>query len=191
QGNKLQEGFDQSEKRDIEFAKLVRVEDITSSQPSTSYTGLDTRSEFFIYPSNTLMVLNEQIFTDRQLTVVPLNYKEYDRLMSRPYTEPFKRQCWRLLQTDVDDDNIISEIIVRTGTTVSKYILRYVKRPSPIILDDITDMGLSINGISTSSECELDDIIHREILNRAVEKAKQAYENGDLASMIQLNQRDE
>ena len=188
-GNNLQEGFNQSEKRDIEFSNLIKVEDITSSQPSISYTGIDERSEFFIYPSDVLLVLNEQIYTDRKISVVPLNYKEYDRLMQKPYSEPLKRQAWRVLQSNIESDNLVSEIIVKTGTTISSYKIRYVKRPQPIIVDDISPE--SIQGISTVSECELDPIIHQEILDRAIQLAKLHFESMDLNTMVQLNQRNE
>ena len=39
-----------------------------------------------------------------------------------------------------------------------------------IILVDLPD-GLSINGVSTESECELNPVVHRAILERAVQLA--------------------
>jgi len=49
---------------------------------------------------------------------------------------------------------------------------------------------LTIDGITTVTECELNPIVHREILDRAIEIAKAAY-IGDLNSTVQLNQRNE
>lgn len=49
---------------------------------------------------------------------------------------------------------------------------------------------MSINGVSTISECELNPIIHSEILQRAVELAKAAYQ-GDLQASVELGQRSE
>ena len=67
------------------------------------------------------------------------------------------------------------------------YNIRYVKKPKPIILDNLNDIneGLSIDGFDQKSECELPEEIHEEILQRAVELAKSAY-MGDLNSEIAL-----
>lgn len=64
-----------------------------------------------------------------------------------------------------------------------QYNIRYVRKPSPIIIEDISP--LTINNISSKSECELDESIHQEILQRAVELAKAAYV-GDLSSTIAI-----
>jgi len=61
------------------------------------------------------------------------------------------------------------------GVTINDYIIRYVKRPRPIVLTDLAQgsysTGLSIDGITTTTECELNPIIHIDILNKAVELA--------------------
>ena len=65
------------------------------------------------------------------------------------------------------------------------YQIRYVKRPKPIILEDLSKYtsDLSIDGIKTITECELPTELHQEILQRAVELAKAAY-IGDLSSTV-------
>ena len=60
-----------------------------------------------------------------------------------------------------------------TGT--QKYYLRYIRIPKPIILTNLRSEGLSIRGYDTESECELPEMMHREILQRAVELAKASY----------------
>ena len=84
------------------------------------------------------------------------------------------------------------EVITNLGDNISLYTIRYVKRPRPIILVNLADTysNVSINGISTISECELDPILHPEILQRAVELAKAAY-TGDIKSSVELGQRSE
>ena len=49
--------------------------------------------------------------------------------------------------------------------------MRYLRRPQPIILTDLGE--LSINKVSTESECELTQDLHDEILNMAVGMAIQ------------------
>ena len=53
---------------------------------------------------------------------------------------------------------------------MEKYLVRYLSRPTPIILIDLTD-NLSINGVSVKTECKLNPVIHRAILERAVKLA--------------------
>jgi hypothetical protein len=156
----------------------------------------------FFFPTNVFLIVNERVSLTEGastygVTVVPINYKEYDRLMSKPYKEPLPRQCWRMIQGNLTTpvtgvpQQMVSEIIAKTGSVVADYKVRYVKRPQPIILTDLTNSGLSINGDTAITECELNAIIHREILDRAVELALASYKNGDLNSIMEVNKRNE
>ena len=110
----------------------------------------------------------------KNYVVVPLNYKEYDRMMSKAYSEPLKRQAWRLFESSSTDLSRQSEIILRTdANTPYEYVVRYVRRPRPIVLVDLTDTAnaLTIEGVSTVTECELNPIVHQEILQEAVRLA--------------------
>ena len=57
------------------------------------------------------------------------------------------------------------------------YSVRYVRKPNPIILVRLDDIGdeLSIEGVREESPCELPEHLHEEILQRAVELAKAAW----------------
>jgi hypothetical protein len=202
--NKLQQGFDGSEKRQVDFAELIKSTDIVASVPTPgTYESIDPRAQVFLLPADVFIVTNEQVTltdsvesTTYQAVVKPIDYREFDRVMMKPYRNPVKRQCWRLMQSNVsavapNGQSIVSEIISKTNTTVTSYRIRYVKKPQPIILESIAADGLSINGVSAKTECELNPIIHREILDRAVELAKVSYEAGDPASLIQVNTRNE
>lgn len=137
-----------------------------------------------------LMFINEYVIVTRgeqkvRLTVVPINYNEYSRLMSKPYKRPLKFNAWRLL--DNSDAKNRAELIVGPNDTITQYTIRYVKRPNPIVLSDLEE-GLSLgDNVSTETPCELDPILHPEILQRAVELAKAAY-TGDLTSQVALGQ---
>lgn len=194
-GNKYQEGFDDSEKRQIDFSTLIRVAKPTAYS-GVSYTKFDDRSQLFQMPSDILFVLNETAMntvdgTKRLINIVPINFDEYSRIMSKPYKQPLKNQGWRLFQS-IGEVNFISEIITKSGSTVTDYKLRYVRRPKPIILTNLTDTysNVSIEGLTEVTECELDPILHPEILQRAVELAKAAY-TGDIKSIVELGQRSE
>ncbi len=77
--------------------------------------------------------------------------------------------------------NVVELISNTSNPTDSSYTIRYIKRPKPIVVHDIAP--LTIDGVSTTSDCELDESLHQEILQRAVELAKAVYA-GDLTSTI-------
>ena len=135
--------------------------------------------------------MNELIETNKGTRqIVPISYNDYSRLMSRPYKEPIKYQAWRIITTSIND--ITVELIANSNETIQKYKVRYIRKPAPIITADLSSEygDITINGINTISECELNPIIHQEILQRAVELAKSAY-IGDISSTVQLGERSE
>ena len=127
----------------------------------------------------------------RLISIVPIDFNEYSRLMSKPYKQPLKSQGWRLLHAGAVSGQV-AEIIVKSGSTLTDYTLRYVRRPNPIILTNLSDTysNVSIDGITAVTECELDPILHPEILQRSVELAKAAY-TGDIKSSVELGNRSE
>lgn len=200
--NKAMEGFDGNEKRQIDFSMITKYKRYTStatddkdkvfSQTKDTINTFDPRASYVSLPSDVLMIINETLGVTRDgksitLTVVPLSYTEYNRLMSKPFKRPLKHQAWRLLINLSDNETSTNkaELIAGNGDTITSYIIRYVKRPQAIILTDLEDVTL--DGISTSQKCELDPILHHEILQRAVELAKAAY-TGDLQSQVSLGQ---
>lgn len=189
-GNKYQEGFDGSAKRQIDFSGLISVKEGTLLN---GQAGFDLRAKIYRMPEDVFLIINETLTTDTGVKqVVPISFDEYSRLMSKPYKEPLKYQAWRLVTEGSGSDDIIVELIPHSGETVSKYTIKYVRRPKPIILVDLaSEYGdVSINGVSTISECELNPLIHEEILQRAVEMAKIVY-TGDANGLLQAGQRSE
>ena len=196
-GNKYQEGFDGNEKRQIDFSMIMR-----SAKISSGFTDgiFDSRGKVVTINSDIMMILNEYATVTRaqsvgdtnsisetvRLTIVPINYTEYSRLMSKPFKRPLKWQAWRLLTNDGTIKK--AEIIVGPNDTLTAYHIRYIKRPRAIILSDLE--GVTLDNKTTAQECELDPILHQEILQRAVELAKAAY-TGDLNSNVELGKRSE
>lgn len=144
-------------------------------------------------PSDILMLINEYagVIRDgknKRLVVIPISYTEYSRVMSKPFKRPLKNQAWRLLEGT--GDNKLADIIIGANDILKTYGIRYLKRPNPIVLVDLTGSDLSINSKREVTNCELDEILHPEILQRAVELAKAAY-IGDLNSQVALGQTSE
>lgn len=189
-GNKYQEGFDGSAKRQIDFSGLISVADATTTTLSPTF---DVRAKVYKLPEDLFLIINESLTTNTGIKqVVAIRYDEYTRLMSKPYKEPLKFQAWRLVTKGEGASTVQTEVIPRSGETVTKYTIRYVRRPKPIILCNLSSEygDVSINGESTTSECELNPLVHEEILQRAVELAKAAY-TGDLNSSVELGKRSE
>lgn len=191
-GNKYMQGFDGSEKRQIDFSSVMTSQDLVLL---TSYINkFDLRSKVYGLPPDCFIITNEQIYdTDQnnnpiglQYTVLPITYQEYSRQMSKPYKYPPKNIVWRIItyggQIGFKGENQC-EIIGRFGRTYGTnegplYKMRYIRKPSPIILVDLeTEFnGLTIDGKSDVTECELDPILHHEIVQRAVELAAATYD---------------
>lgn len=195
-GNKYGQGFDENAKRQIDFSTLITVAKPSQYTLDGSYVKFDDRSQLYKMPQDILLMLNETGINTvdgvkRLISIIPMNYEEYARLMSKPWKQPLKNQGWRLFQSTGGVD-FISEVVIKYNSSLTDYKIRYVKRPKPIILANLADeySNVSIEGINTITECELDPILHPEILQRAVELAKSAY-TGDLKSSVELGQRSE
>jgi len=133
-----------------------------------------------------------QDIINKILNIVPINFEEYSKFMSSVYKFPYKNQAWRLINNNGTTN--IFQVITEPSLVINNYILKYVKKPSPIILTDLSTAfsgeGLSIEGRTAAQTCELDVIIHPEILQRAVELAKSSYE-GNTNSILELGKRSE
>lgn len=163
------QGFDDSPRRQVDFSSLVKVTTCAKAEQESVY---DSRGVLYKMPDKVLFVLNEKVvIEDKTYVVVPINYKEYDRQMSKAYTQPLKNQCWRLFQGDVNSD-LYAELIPHANAgEISAYVVRYVERPTPIVLVDLGTDDLDIDGVTTVSECSLNKILHLDILQKAVELA--------------------
>lgn len=206
-GNNYQEGIDDSLKRQIDFSNLTKTYSTTPISP-VGLVKRDPRSQVFAYPTETLSVPNGAIqdnvmfilneygiktggnSTDMEnyISVLPISYQEYQRLMTKPYKWPVFNQGWRLLQRDTANQSTkYIEIVCKD--TIATYVMEYIRKPKPIIVSDL-DNSVSIDGYRTAQDCELDSILHKEIIQRAVELAKAAY-IGDLNATVQMGQRSE
>lgn len=148
-------------------------------------------------PSDLMMAINEMVKVQRGdsrkqdviLQIIPLKFDEYTRLMSKPFKRPLKFQAWRLINSNIKNK---ADLIVGPSDTIDSYTLRYIRRPTPIIVSDLDD--LTIDDKSAKSECELDPILHEEILQRAVELAKAAWTStgqDNIQAVMQAGQRSE
>jgi hypothetical protein len=206
-GNKYQEGFDGNPKRQIDFSSIT-----VSASPEVTDGGLfDARDKVkhVSLPKDVWMIINERLEVTRgkddkertvDLVVLAITFDEYDRLMSKPYKRPNNYQAWRLITHNGEDNN--SDLIAGPNDEITEYKIRYIKRPHPIIVDSLDDLtidgycftGDGFDGAEETEGCELDPILHEEILQRAVELAKVAWTTtgqDNLQAVMQAGQRSE
>ena len=194
-GNKYQEGFDGSQKRQVDFSKLMKTYASSGTAPApTSFFGNVTGAYKITWPDDVFVVVNEVVDVTKKddnrkyrLQVIPIKYDEYLRVSSKPYKQPLKNQAWRIINGENDINLIVGHL---NSVSDDGYHIRYVKHPKPIILESLVGSDLSINTEKNAMGCELDSEIHPEILQRAVELARAAYA-GDLKSDVELGQRSE
>lgn len=254
--NNQAQGFDDSTRRQVDFSSLITNKRYSSfKHDDTCY---DDRGIKVTLDKDVLFILNEKLEvkegkSKKTYVVVPINYKEYDREMSKAYAQPLKKQAWRLFSNNSTEYDIDSEIIpiyntisdypysvsyvkvarkgestkdddfvidtnynptkeeesavsITTSTqsmaeiigglllnasktstdaftqiikvqnsncsldTSIEYIVRYVKRPTPIICSTLPN-ELAIEGTSKQTDCCLNPILHMDIVNKAFELA--------------------
>lgn len=103
------QGFDDSQKRQYDFSTLLssaELYDCADNIRALSASSLiafgsifDKRSRVYLAPSDLFLAINESIedSAKRRYSVLPISYDEYNRLMSKPYGFPLKRQAWRII----------------------------------------------------------------------------------------------
>ncbi len=194
--NRKLKGFENSEKRRVDLKELVKEFD-TNTEITTTL-GLTNNSKFFKVPDETFIIIYECLKCninncgETELNVVPKTHDEFNVQYKNPFKRPNKNKVWRLDISKINNDKVVELI---TPYTVSNYKIRYIKYPKPIIISDLSTTfpgeGLSINGFTNIQQCELNQEIHPEILDRAVQLALRDYKPSGLESKIQIDTRNE
>lgn len=178
-------GYDRSEKRQIDFSSLIRTAELTEVSDTTGIVQIDSRSIMYDFDTeNVMFILNEFVrINNNKLSVIPLAYDTYANLMKAPYKFPPKDCAWRLINTV--EDKTFFEVVAKGLASGGRmqYIIHYIEKPAPIILTDLTEQGLTIEGISTVSPCKLPKEIWDEIMERAVTLAKIAWQ-GSTSTLV-------
>ena len=197
-GNKYGEGFDGNQKRQIDFSMITKVHNVSSF--TNALYDPRSNSKNATLPTDAMMIINERVTVTRDgksvpLTVRPIQFDEYDRYMSKPFMRPVRHQAWRIISGDT---NKTADLVVGPTDTITEYTARYIRRPKPIIVADLD--GLTIDGYEygtgnmKTKGCELDPMMHEEILQRAVELAKIAWTttgNDNVQTVVQAGERSE
>ena len=145
------------------------------SEDAIESTGVNENSVFFKLPDDIAFITLEQVTFDDELlgcydgsvaSVYPVTQDEYEKVKNNPFRGPTK---YKVIRLDPGDNLVELVSKYKIGT----YLLRYLSRPNPIILEDLPN-ELTVNGKNTERECELNPILHDTILTRAVQLALQS-----------------
>ena len=171
-GNGSMLGFEKTEEARRNLSNLV----VTTTLPLTpsGAGGIWATSQvatlpdnllYLVYETTTLNYVKPNCGTDQCIAhVKPVSHDDLYRIMRNPFK---KESTDRTLRLDI----VGTQVELIAEFPILSYKIRYVREPQPIILADLTSSGLNINGVSTVSECELFDFLHKFILNLAVQKA--------------------
>lgn len=167
--NPYGDSFESTEELRRYLDNLV-VTKVYSASEQVSGTGVSTSSVFYKLPEKLAFITMEQItYGDESLgcyngssaNVYPITQDEYSRVKNNPFRGPTKYKALRL-----DAGEGIVELVSKYK--IKSYLVRYLAKPEPIILEDLPN-DLTIDGVSSQTECKLNEILHNTILERAVQ----------------------
>tara|TARA_R110002126_G_scaffold3091_3_gene16868 strand:+ start:8449 stop:9228 length:780 start_codon:yes stop_codon:yes gene_type:complete len=204
-------GFEGSERRRRQLSELVGDYKTTTRLSNFGGSGLSTEqdseqnlissSQFFGLPDDLLYIVLESVtlggtnscLNGKKIKVKPVTHDEFQVDIDNPFKKPNLRKAWRMDLTRYGASKQQAELFAID--TISEYHVRYVRKPKPIILadfeedDDISGMGLSIDGYNTRKDCELNTEVHRDILIRAVDLAVLTARENNLMTRVQVNKK--
>lgn len=166
--NVNREAFEATEELRRYLSTLIKEAELSPITTSNgNFLGLESNSKFFTLPQDLWFITFERvIITDGKcedsssLDVYPVRQDEYHKIRKNPFRGANDRRALRL---DLSEGNV--EIISKYGVT--SYYVRYLRKLKPIVLINL-DVDVSINGVSVATDCELPEILHQRILERAV-----------------------
>lgn len=182
--NRFGESFEKTE----ELRRLLNNLVVTHKQslPKENYNDLALTDKSYLVPilDDVMYIIYEAVrlkddslgcYSGTVINVQPITHDEYNKIKDNPFRGPTRYKALRL---DTNDTKIIDEDVQSTNYVeiISKYscdeyIVRYLKKLNPIILVNLDDSNVSIDGKTTKHDCELNSILHEYILERAVDMA--------------------
>lgn len=176
------------------------VKDSKVTTQLTSQRGIVDESKFFEISNSVMFIVLETIklsssnslYDGKIIRVVPTTHDELMKSYRNPFRKPNKNKAWRV---DLSNENSKTTVEIVTPENIAYYNVRYVTLPEPIIVDDldvapdVAGLGLTINGAKNKATSKLNELVHREIINRAVELAIMDYRENSLQARTALNER--
>lgn len=156
--------FESTEEARRYISNLVK-EYITSPQDNESNIIHIPYDLWFIVNESAILTGSNSCIEGKEVSVVPIRYDYFNKSMSNPFRQP---NGLRVLRTDIE-----GRVKLYSKYTIKQYKVIYIKTPEPIITESL-DMNLTIEG-KTESTTDVNEALHKFILERAVYLAKEAY----------------
>lgn len=176
-GKSTSVGFEKTEELRRYLSDLNKSAKLSSIEDTSDKIKLSELSTFYMLPKDVLFITYEAVdFVDdgkclnkKDILVYPITRDDYHRTKNNPFRGANHRRVLRL-----DYEGSIVELISKYS--IKEYTIKYLASPSPIILEDLPE-GISINGERAQTTCKLNPVLHRAILNRAVQLAYSSFIN--------------
>ena len=186
----LGDGFESSEQNRRYLANLISHNTITTLPTPDVIMGYQCYE--LPVSENTLVLIAEQAEVacggccddteaTKILNVQPVKYDEVNKVLNNPFRRPNRNQALRA-------DKSSTSVIIITYYDLLKYAYESLKKPIPIIVEDLStytdsignqltiDGQQTVTSVGTSNQgSELDPSLHRIILKRAVQLASASW----------------
>ena len=143
----------------------------------TSEHLLDCLSENILFIlSESCKLNNTKCNTDSYLDVVPVYYDSIQTILKNPFRRNTDKRILRLEK----DGKICLYCTQSVWDSLDKYYIRYIRKPYPIILSNLSIIGETIDGKTMPLQngkfgiCELDPLMQLQIITTAVQLAQLA-----------------
>lgn len=155
------------------FIDTYKYEDFHYTSPNETH--IDESTVFVPIPDNVWFITYESVdLKDNRLNcngerknvpITPVTQDEFSKVIRNPFRGSNERRVLRL-------DSNTNEVELYSKYNISKYLLRYLRKPNPIILEGAAaNPTVSLNGIGSVSDCELHEALHRPLVKLAAQKA--------------------
>lgn len=172
--NRFGESFEKTE----ELRRLLNNLIVTHKQPLSeeNYNDLALTDKSYLVPifDDVMYIIYEAVrlkddslgcYSGTVINVQPITHDEYNKIKDNPFRGPTRYKALRL---DTNDNQPINCVEIISKYACDEYIVRYLKKLNPIILVNLDDSNVSIDGETKKHDCELNSILHEYILERAV-----------------------
>jgi hypothetical protein len=175
--NQENNSFEKTEEIRRYLEPLVKT---TILNEDPNHLGVSDNSTFFKLPNDLLFITYESAYFDYSdcntstgVDVVATTQNDFQKTNRNPFRGPSKRRVIRL-----DAGGGLIELV--STKSIQRYLVRYLSNPTPIILNDFPD-NISIEGENIKTECKLNPVLHKKILENAVALAiaSKTYKNSN------------
>lgn len=174
--------FEETEEITDYLSTLVRTADYNEARLSQVHTEISGGHKYdvpmpgdMMFRTLELCELEIEGCDHMEANVVPVTQDEFWRTKRNPFKKQNERKVLRLAYGEyansISGNNKTDYSELYSEYPIEKYTVRYVKRPEPIILENLEE-GFTIRGKSAASTCKLDESLHLTILTEAVRMAK-------------------